>query len=500
MNELKVNQQIIPTNWNEREKLRSKGQFWTPDWVTLPMVEYVSKNSDLIFDPATGSGAFLQALLLLNKSCKYYGTDIDEKVLKSIIYNNPICKVEKRDFIKNPPTRKFNSIIANPPYIRHHRIDVPTKELLRQLTAKIIGSTIDGRAGYHIYFFLQALNLLAENGRLAFIMPADTCEGVFAKKLWNWISKNFFLETVITFSENATPFPEIDTNAIIFFLRKQKPKKNLLWIKVNEVADELLKLVQSDFELSDLPNIEIINRDLNEALQTGLSRPPHTDIISPYKLSDFATVMRGIATGATEFFFLTNKQIEKLKIPIEYFRLTLGRTRDIEKDILTEKEIIELERKGRPTMLLYIDKPESNLPKNLLDYIEEGERLELNKRALIKSRNPWYKTEKREIPEMLFAYLGRRNTRFVINEIGVLPLHTLHCVYTKSKSKNDIINLWSVLNNPETLEYLKYVSKSYGSGALKAEPQNLKNLPIPEKLVNKYQLDIKRNITDDTLF
>lgn len=500
MNELKVNQQIIPTNWNEREKLRNKGQFWSPDWITLPMVEYVSRNSDLIFDPASGTGAFLQALLMLNKSCKYYGIDIDENVLKSIIYNNPICEIEKRDFIKNPPTRKFKSIVANPPYIRHHRIDEPTKKLLRQLTMKIIGSTIDGRAGYHIYFLIQALNLLDDNGRLAFIMPADTCEGVFANKLWNWISKNYNLEGVITFSENAAPFPEIDTNAIIFLIRKQKPQANLLWIKVNEVGDELLKLIQSDFELTDLPNIEIINRDLSEALQIGLSRPPHTEIISPYKLSDFATVMRGIATGATEFFFLTNKQIEKLKLPKEYFRLTLGRTRDIENDIITEKEIIELDRKGRPTMLLYIDKPENNLPKNLLDYIKEGERLELNQRALIKSRNPWYKTEKREVPEMLFAYLGRRNTRFVKNEIGVLPLHTLHCVYTKSKNKDYINNLWTVLNHPETLENLKYVSKSYGSGSLKAEPQNLKNLPIPEKFVKKYNFKIEKKILSNTLF
>jgi len=500
MNELKVNQQIIPSNWNEREKLRNKGQFWTPDWVTLPMVEYVSKNSELIFDPATGTGAFFQALLMLNKNCKYYGTDIDENVLKSIIYRNPICDIEKRDFIKNPPNRKFNSIIANPPYIRHHRIDEPTKELLRQLTTKIIGSTIDGRAGYHIYFLLQALNLLTENGRLAFIMPADTCEGVFAKKLWNWISKNFYLECVVTFSEKAAPFPDIDTNAMIFFIRNQKPQTNLLWLKVNEVGDELLKFVQSDFELSDFQNIEIINRDLSEALQTGLSRSPRSEIISPYKLSDFASVMRGIATGATEFFFLTNKQIEELKLPKEYFRLTLGRTRDITNDIITEKEIIDLDRKGRPTMLLYIDKPEIILPKRLQDYIEDGELLQLNQRALIKSRNPWYKTEKREIPEMLFAYLGRRNTRFVKNEIGVLPLHTLHCVYTKSKNKDDINNLWNVLNHPETLENLKYVSKSYGSGALKAEPQNLKELPIPEKFVKLYNLKVEKKIINNSLF
>jgi len=500
MNELKINQQVIPTNWNKREILRNKGQFWTPDWVTMPMVEYVTKDSDLIFDPATETGAFLQAMLLLNKTCKYYGTDIDENVLKSIIYNNPVATVEKKDFIKNPPNRKFDAIIANPPYIRHHRIDEQTKELLRQLTTKIIGSTIDGRAGYHIYFLLQALNLLNENGRLAFIMPADTCEGVFSKKLWNWIGKNYLLESVITFSENAAPFPEIDTNAIIFLIKNQKPINKLLWIKVNEVGNELLQFIQSDFTNTDLPTIDIIERELSEALQTGLSRPPHQELISPYKLSDFATVMRGIATGANDFFFLTNQQIEELNLPKEYFRLTLGRTRDVENDILTTKEIIELDRKGRPTMLLYIDKPKNNLPKQLMDYIKEGEKLELNKRALIKSRNPWYKTEKREIPEMLFAYLGRRDVRFIKNEVGVLPLHCLHCVYTNSKDKQEINNLWTVLNHPETLENLKYVSKSYGSGALKAEPQSLKDLPVPEKFVKKYNLTIRKKLIYNTLF
>ncbi len=499
MNELKINQQIIPTNWTEREKLRDKGQFWTPDWVTMPMIEYVTKNAELIFDPATGTGAFLQAMLLLKKTSKYYGTDIDDNVLKSKIYDNTVSIVENRDFIKNPPSRKFDAIVANPPYIRHHRIDDETKNILRQLTYKIIGSTIDGRAGYHIYFLLQALNLLNENGRLAFIMPADTCEGVFAKKLWNWITKNFFLEGVITFSEKASPFPEIDTNAMIFLIKKQKPQNKLKWIKINEENNELLQFIKSDFTNFDLPTIEIIERDLEEALQTGLSRPPHQEIISQYKLSDFATVMRGIATGATEFFFLTNRQIEELNLPKEYFRLTIGRTRDIETDILTLKEINELDKKGRPTNLLYIDKPEI-LPQQIVEYLKEGERLELNKRALIKSRNPWYKTEKREIPEMLFAYLGRRNVRFILNEVGVLPLHTLHCIYTKSKEKQDVFNLWTVLNHPETLVNLKYVSKSYGSGALKAEPQNLKNLPIPEKLVEKYNLKIVKTRNHNTLF
>ena len=131
MGKVKAHQKL-PTDWNEREILRNKGQFWTPSWVAEAMVAYVADNTDLVFDPATGRGAFFEALLKLNKqNTSFLGTDIDPEVLSDEIYNKEKCFVEKRDFMKNPPKRKFKAIVANPPYIRHHRIDEETKLLLK---------------------------------------------------------------------------------------------------------------------------------------------------------------------------------------------------------------------------------------------------------------------------------------------------------------------------------------------------------------------------------
>jgi adenine-specific DNA-methyltransferase len=87
---------------------------------------------------------------------------------------------------------------------------------------------LDGRAGLHIYFLIRALTLLQENGRLAFIMPADTCEGKFANDLWRWILANFTLDAVIVFTPSASPFPKVDTNPLIFFIRKARPKEYFL--------------------------------------------------------------------------------------------------------------------------------------------------------------------------------------------------------------------------------------------------------------------------------
>lgn len=489
--------QKLPSNWNEREILRDKGQFWTPSWVAEAMISYVSKNSDLVFDPATGRGAFYEALLKLNKpNISFFGTDVDIEVLSDEIYSKNNCFVEQRDFIKNPPNRKFKSIIANPPYIRHHRIDEETKMFLRKLSTNITGHVIDGRAGYHIYFFIQALNLLEPNGTLAFIMPADTCEGKFSKNLWKWISENFCIDCVITFDEHATPFPNVDTNAIVFLIRNSKPTKSLYWVKSNEAySADLLEFISNDFKQVQFDSIEVTKRDLKEAIHTGLSRPPQNHNGFKFHLDDFAKVMRGIATGANDFFFLTSKQVKDLKIPAKFLKRAIGRTKDALEGILTSSEVEELDKEDRPTYLLSIS-ANDKLPKSILDYLKTGEKLGLPNRSLIQQRKPWYKMEKREMPPLLFAYLGRRNSRFIRNDANVLPLTGFLCVYPIYNDKKFIENLWQALNHPDTIENLKLVGKSYGSGAIKVEPGNLSKLPIPEHLVK--QFDLKRPYKTDT--
>src|SRR5690606_20761610 len=64
------------------------------------------------------------------------------------------------------------------------------------------------------------------------------------------------------------------------------------------------------------------------------------------------------------------------------------------------------------------------------------------------------------------------------------------CVYPIYDDKEYIENLWQALNHPDTLANLKLVGKSYGSGAIKVEPGNLGRLPIPEHIVQ--QFNIKR--------
>jgi SAM-dependent methyltransferase len=482
--------QKLPSEWVEREKLRDKGQFWTPSWVADAMVAYVSQNADLIFDPGVGKGIFYSALKKQSKKKKFYGLDIDPAIIKEArnegVFDSD-CKIEIRDFILNPPIKRFKAIVANPPYIRHHRISREMKDKFRSISYQAIGDALDGRAGLHVYFLIQALNLLDTDGRLAFIMPADTCEGVFSHKLWKWITRKYCLEGVVTFDYKASPFPGVDTNAVIFLIRNQQQKNTIKWIKcLVQGTHKLEELLHNNLGVMNTPDLIIKDRRLDEALAIGLSREPRTNHKFQYTLSNFARVMRGIATGDNEFFFLTEKQAWERNIPSKFLRPAIGRTRDVEGSYVTEETISSLKEKGRPTLLFFPNgELFPNMPRAVQNYIHEGEKRGLPKRALISTRQPWYKMEVREIPPFLFAYLGRRNARFIKNEAGVIPLTGFLCVYPRSNDKEYLQSLWHVLQAPETVANLQLVGKSYGAGAVKVEPRSLERLPIDAKLVEE---------------
>ncbi|MGH2518043.1 MAG: HsdM family class I SAM-dependent methyltransferase, partial [Ktedonobacterales bacterium] len=312
-----AHQQRLPSAGPEREALRETGRFWTPSWVAEAMVGYVLQGkTNHVFDPAVGSGAFFRAAKVigqqLHRNLSLLGSEIDPKALAEALLMglspDDLAGVRVGDFVLHPPARSFHAIVANQPYIRHHRLAAPLKVALKEYSKRVLGTPLDGRAGLHFYFFMRALELLDPSGRLAIIVPADTCEGKSAPALWAWIVQHYRIDAAVTFAPDATPFPGVDTNAIIFMIRRAKPSQTILWAQCTRSRSEQLKeWTLSRFRCAPNPDLTMNRRQLREALTTGLSRPPivtqtHRDDAT---LADFATTMRGIATGANEFFFLT---------------------------------------------------------------------------------------------------------------------------------------------------------------------------------------------------
>jgi hypothetical protein len=288
----------------------------------------------------------------------------------------------------------------------------------------------------------------------------------------------------------------VDTNALVFLIENSPPRPSLLWVRCHTRGSALSEWVLSRFE-NELPGISVRVRDLSEALATGLSRHPSELTNDGPVLGSFAAVLRGIATGANEFFFLTRKRAAELGLPSEFLIPAIGRTRDVLGDVIDVARLEELDAAGRPTLLFAPDSRKiESFPRPVRDYLKEGERLGLPSRTLISTRRPWYKMERRVPPPFLFAYLGRRNARFVRNSAGVVPLTGFLCVYPRSREPAALDALWYVVRHPDTVANLALVGKSYGSGAIKVEPRALESLPLPSHVLSVSGL---RPVADEQL-
>lgn len=478
--------------WQAREHLRNKGQFWTPSWVARPMVRFALNAGDSLYDAGVGAAAFGKALQGLRpdldlgrayQGCELHETPLAE-ALEDGLTKDQLAGVATMDFLSVPRASKPMGFVSNPPYVRHHRLSSEEKARLRTLATQV-GLRIDGRAGLHIFFLIHALTLLHPGQRLAFIVPSDVAEGVFAPTLWQWISSTFRIDAVVRFAPAATPFPGVDTNPLVLFISNLPPADTMLQATCLAPGTPAFdQWVERGLPPTGHETFEVVSLPTLEAVERGVGRAPNPNQEEAIPLSQFARTLRGIATGANDFFFMTHARAVALGISDDFLLRAVGKTRDVSSDIIRPADLETLESTGVPTCLLALDgRAQDHFPKAIQDHLKEGEALGLPSRALISMRSPWYKMESRNPPPFLFSYLGRRNARFIRNEAGVVPLTGFLCVYPRWQDPAFLDCLWKALNDPATLRGLIQVGKSYGGGAIKVEPKALARLPIPMSVI-----------------
>jgi len=99
------------------------------------MVAYAARGSDHVFDPAVGEGAFLRAARAVAQEwgspLALWGMELDQAALRQAaqagLSAGELAGVRIGDFLTSEQPRAYRAIVANPPYIRHHRLDSSIK-------------------------------------------------------------------------------------------------------------------------------------------------------------------------------------------------------------------------------------------------------------------------------------------------------------------------------------------------------------------------------------
>src|SRR5512146_807945 len=130
------------------------GQFATPFELALSLTRYAHQvhrqRAIRPLDPAIGTGAFFSALsrTVPTKTIEAAaGVEVDPPFAEAAekLWSTHGLQVIRGDFTKQkPPKQRFNLVLTNPPYVRHHHLDTTEKDRLKARLAHLLHLEISG--------------------------------------------------------------------------------------------------------------------------------------------------------------------------------------------------------------------------------------------------------------------------------------------------------------------------------------------------------------------
>jgi len=473
---------------DERNRL---GQFATPTELAKDILSYaknlLSKQTKIqFFDPAVGTGSFFSALIStfpLSEIERAEGIEVDPHYAgpSKEIWRDSILNIRVSDFTHEIPpdmNDRFNLIICNPPYVRHHHISTEDKQRLMKLSKERIGINTNGLAGLYCHFLILSHVWMKKNGIAGWLIPSEFMDVNYGIALKEYLLDKVKLLRIHRFDPDNVQFEDALVSSSVVWFQNIKPSKSY----------------QVEFSFGGTLIEPAISRNIPTEI---LGREPKwtrfpvlgaRELSSGAKLSDIFTIKRGLATGNNNFFILSREQIKEHQLPFQFFRSILPSPRHLKmSEIKADNE--DNPRLEKPLYLLDCKLPEDKIKEEhpkLWTYLQIGIKNKVNTRYLCSNRAPWYSQEKREPAPILSTYMGRNNQkkggrpfRFILNHSKATATNVYLLLYPKPLFKNAFQNnpgliriVWNALNNISTDDLIEE-GRVYGGGLFKIEPKEL---------------------------
>ncbi len=479
----------------ERNKL---GQFATPMDLATDIMAFAGtllapQEQIRFLDPALGTGSFVSALLrtfLASQIAGIMGYEIDQFYGRKAIelWGNQGLHLYLADFTQalypTAESMKANLLICNPPYVRHHHLTTIEKQRLQRLSEKTTGIKLSELSGLYCYFLSMAHGWMKEGGLAGWLIPSEFMDVNYGRQIKKYLLEKVTLLRIHRFDPTDVQFKDaLVSSAVVWFKKSIPPAHH-----------------SAEFTFGgNVMNPKRLERVTLEVLRqttkwTQFPLTSHLRVVSPVqkqvKLSDFFHIKRGIATGANNFFILTQEQVFQYEFPAKFLIPILPSPRYLSTDEITADST------GNPIInpklfLLACDMPEEEalMHPTLGKYLQMGIESGLNKRYLCTHRSPWYLQESRSASTFLCTYMGRQITgdkspfRFILNHSKAIAANVYLMMYPKPtlekllKDRPDLRQaIWQALQTISS-EVLIGEGRVYGGGLYKLEPKELANAP-----------------------
>lgn len=479
------------------------GIYYTPKEMASSLVEQflVHRKYNNILEPSCGEGIFIDELInhnvVFNNIC---AVEIESEPIKKINrkYSNDerfnVSCVDFFDFYKNHKNKKYDLVLGNPPYIRYQYLTPHQRKDLSDILS-LQGMKPNKLINAWVAFTVACSSMINEDGILAFVVPAEILQVVYAKELRFFLSKVFNEINIVAFDQLT--FKEIDQEVVLLVCCKSKEKKGLRIVQVKDVS-ELKKANLNDYPFQKLGNdtdkwTKYFNKNDDVALIENIKNNKNFQ-----KLSDVALINVGITTGNNGYFSINKDINEKYRLQ-DFCIPLLGKSCQIKSLFFTRKDLENNYQKGKKSYLLVIDAQDRKyLPKNVIDYIEYGEHTGANIGYKCSIRDYWYSIPSVWIPDAFFSRRNNECAKLVLNKCGAVSTDTMHRLKFLNNTKPEQIIL--SYYNSVSFAFAEISGRSYGGGVLEILPSEVGNIYIP--IVSKMsEQDIKNALKkiDDML-
>lgn len=489
-------------------------QFFTPEPIAELMVDWLlkGKNISTLLEPAFGLGVFTRKVLTQRKNIAITGFDVDNIIFdtaKNNFQENQNLNLHLEDYLFNDWNNRYDAIVCNPPYLKFH--DYENKKTLSEIK-KRLNIQLSGFTNIYTLFLLKSIYQLKDNGRIAYIIPSEFLNSDYGTYVKDYLLKSNVLRHIFIFDFKENVFDNALTTSAILLLAKDEnsSKINFSTITNRKELDNIHNLIQSYPNTSGQIEVNKKEIDPNIKWRAYYQKQKSKNYKNLIPFNSVAKVVRGIATGANEYFIFNQEKATKYNIKKSNLLPCITRSKDVKSPFFTNQHFSNL-KADNAGIFLFNGTVNSDI-EEVISYIEVGEKNEINKKYLTSKRNPWYSLENRPPSPIWVGVFNRSGLKFIRNEAEISNLTTFHCIYpTKNLFNNlNIDLLFAYLLTDVAQQIFDDNRREYGDGLKKFEPNDLNNALMLDlskleketelkiiELYHNYRFSVINNNTDE---
>lgn len=468
---------------NSEQKLR--GAYYTPLQLADAMVElFASQNISTVLEPSCGDGVFLDSLKnqkLLNKVKKLTAVEIEPEEAEKVRsrYSDfgqiEVCTEDFFDYYGRVLGKEcFDLILGNPPYIRYQYLQESQREMQSEILTSH-GMKANKLINAWVAFIVACIQLLSENGKIAFVIPAEILQVAYAEDLRLYLANNLAKITLITFEQLV--FPDIEQEVVVFIGEKGKEEKGIRIIEMNNLDGfARLKLEQNGFQ--KLQHVkEKWTKYFVTSEEMALIQKLRDDKRFA-KFSDYGLINVGITTGNNGYFSVTEQTTEQYGLA-EVTLPLIGRSSHAHGIYFTTEDWESNKVVGKRARLInFPDIPYEEYPDGHKLYIALGEKNSEHKGYKCSIRDRWYIVPSVWVPDAFFLRRNNLYPKFVLNRCGAVSTDTMHRMKFNEGVKPE--NVLLAYYNSISFAFTEICGRSYGGGVLEILPGEMGNILLPK--------------------